>query len=840
MKGSYRILLTLFILLLLSLQLAAKHSDDFLLGTYSYIKNSYPFFYEQRETLSRHMQNMGYNSNIMETDLQDPDLAGLCDILDRYGLDAWVTDRGFSADFANNARYAISALATSSYQRFEAEYADESDVNPKDSMDSRFWYSSRTDKYITRIGRAVKNPKASNGFVWQAQKGKDAIGYAYGDIRYRWPNVNGAYVRFGKEFHLYQKNRPNFDGDYVWITYRFQLSDIDPGIKADTPLLSFDTSGYRLADGSFSSKATALQAVSTKGRSSEVVYTFADHQKAKSDEGFVDYVLSIPYKELIDANLLEQPNTSRMVLQSLNTRLYWHGNCTLELDYIDIEDQISYELRNMEPGYKEGILSRAREIVKGKSNISGFYAFDEPFQGQFNSFRILKEILAEEDIALMVATHDFQSANIVIDQSKNLYYDHLAAFLSEVEPQIFSPDIYPITPDLSFNPHIQGKTFIQDILDSKLFPVYEAGAKYSRQDSDRRFYPIVQSFGQWAKGKPDYWTSWLMPPYATQKAMLYLPLVYGPDGVIHYRLQSFQSEDGYGEYVGLNANLINGKYADPRPAAPTMDAILHSNPKVLLFGRIIRGLNWIDAQKIMTNPPAKGSIPQGALIKNLYVEEQPLAPYSGYIQCGYYLDEEDTPYLMLVNRRGNYFHSAAVTAEANVPPEQYDSYFPQADPQTLHIEFDKAATRRFGEYIGFMDLEDNSIISAKDLKSSISIPAGEAKLLKIVQALPTEAKSNITLKKDTTIANEVVLGKGSKLKLDKSGKLTLLPGARLVVPVDTAITLAGEIELQGDAQIVILGHLKEKDPSIIKTKEASLIKDPQAKRSFFKRLFGIM
>lgn len=836
MKRSCQLLL---ILLLLSLQLGAKHSDDFLLGTYSYIKNTFPFFYEQRETLSRHMQDMGYNSNIIETDLKDPDLAGLCDIMDRYGIDAWITDRGFSTDFANNSRYAITPLATSSYQRFEAEYLDERDVNPKDGMDSRFWYASRNDNRITRTGKAVKHDKASNGFVWKSQKGQDAAGLAYGDIRYRWPNVNGAYVRLGHEFHIYQKNHPNYEGDYIWITYRFKLSDIDSGIKATAPLLTFQASGFEIIDGSFASKATALQAVLDQGPLKEAVYTLADYQKAKSVDGFVDYVLKIPYKELLNSNLLKVPNQYLMILINLNPRLHWHGNCTLELDYIDIEDQISYELRKLEPRYKEGILKRAREIMKGKSNISGFYAFDEPFQGQFNSFRVLQELLAEAEIPLMTANYDFQHGNIILDKDKKISYNHLNAFLAEVQPRVFSPDIYPIHPEISFNPNVKKKPFLQDVLDDKLFPVYEAGIKHSQQDPDRKFYPIVQAFGRWAKGSPDHWTTWVMPPYATQKALLYLPLVYGADGVIHYRLQAFQTEDGYGDYVGLASHLKGGKYTSPEIAPITMDAILHSNPKVLLYGGIIRDLKWIDAQKIMTARASPNSIPSSALIKNIYVEKQAKAPYSGYIQCGYYLDEASTPYLMLVNRRGNYFQSAALTAEAHVHPAQYDSYFPQADPQTLHIEFDQAATSRFGDYIGLLDPETNRIISSKDLKSSITIPAGEARLLKMVQTLPDDAQGKIILKGETLLAHEVVLGKGSELILDKSGKLTLLPGARLIVPPHAAITLAGEIEVLGDAEIHIFGQITEEDLLIRKSEQAVVVKDPQPQRPFFKRLFGI-
>jgi len=51
--------------------------------------------------------------------------------------------------------------------------------------------------------------------------------------------------------------------------------------------------------------------------------------------------------------------------------------------------------------------------------------------------------------------------------------------------------------------------------------------------------------------------------------------------------------------------------------------------------------------------------------------------------------------------------------------------------------------------------------------------------------------------------------------------------------------LAGEIEMQGDSSLVIMGYLKEKNVDIRQDEQAKLLKQPQAKKSFFKRLFCI-
>jgi len=87
MRRAYRIVP---LLLLLCLNLGAKHSDEFMIGTYSYLSNRFPYLVEHRETLSRYMHEMGYNSNLVETKKDDPDFPALLATLDKHEIDAWI------------------------------------------------------------------------------------------------------------------------------------------------------------------------------------------------------------------------------------------------------------------------------------------------------------------------------------------------------------------------------------------------------------------------------------------------------------------------------------------------------------------------------------------------------------------------------------------------------------------------------------------------------------------------------------------------------------------------------------------------------------------------------
>ncbi|MCK9556525.1 MAG: hypothetical protein PHQ78_00775 [Candidatus Cloacimonetes bacterium] len=836
MRRAYRIVP---LLLLLCLNLGAKHSDEFMIGTYSYLSNRFPYLVEHRETLSRYMHEMGYNSNLVETKKDDPDFPALLATLDKHEIDAWIIEKSYSDDPADERHYAISYMTTSSYQRFEAEYLDENDLHRGDSKDNRFWYASRNDNLITRTGRAKADSRASNGYVWQSIRGKDKPGYAMGDLRYRWPNPNGFYVRFGHSFRVYRRNLPTHAGNYLWVTYRFKLADIAPDVKPDTELLRFEVVGFNLEGSGFAAKATPLAASSSKGTAQEAAYTLADYERSRGEDGYVDFVLKIPYQDLIDANLFKLDATGVYVLDNLNARLYWQGNCNLELDYVEIEDQMSRELRSMDEAQKAKLLSRARNLIsQGKGNVLGFYTFDEPLQPQFNSYRIMDELMAEEDINIMTAIYDYKYEDIVLDKTNEVYYDNVAGFISAAQPRIVAPDIYPMLQGYSLNPGAEGREFLQEVLNSNMLQIYEHGVRYCKEDPSRKFYPIIQAFGRWEKGDPDTWRKWVLPPYATQKALLYLPLVYQADGVLHYRLQSYIDQDGYGEYTSLSAIMKDGKHMSPVPGMEAMDAIMHSNPKVYMYGNILQDMEWLDAGTIMTKPTKSKVIPKQIPVKAMYVQNQTEAPYSGYIQCGYYIDADKTPYLMLVNRRGNYFNSSVATSEDLVPPSLYDQHYPQADPQTLHITL-SPYIKGYSENVGLMDPYDKQIYQVQDGKCAIEIPAGEAKLLKLVNTLPSRVEGLVTLKGETIIAHDVTLEKGAKLKMHKDARVTMLPGARIFAPENTDVVLAGEIEMQGDSSLVIMGYLKEKNVDIRQDEQAKLLKQPQAKKSFFKRLFCI-
>jgi hypothetical protein len=796
---------------------------------------------------------MGYNSCLIETDVKDNDLSGLLSLLDKYQIDAWVSDRGFNANPDSEYRYSIYPITTSSFLRLEAEYADEKDVNAGDSKQSRYWYSARSDSYHTRVGRAKPDKNASNGNVWMATRRKDQEGFIYTDLRYRWPNRNGDYVRVGYELHLYQKNPPTYEGDYLWLKYRFQIANIKPDLNHNEPLLSFQCAGYELFPGRFARVATLVDMIDGKNKQDKIVFSYGDLLNTSTKDGYIEFELRVAYQDLIKANLLtsdldNDPNTapspSLMKISSLSPIMYWYGNCDISLDYIEIRDQINHELHYESDMWQPGIVGRAKNVIQqGSGNVLGFYSFDEPFQGQFDSYSKVHNLLRQENISMFSATYDYQHRNIVVDPKQPQYYDHLSAFQEEVQPLIIAPDIYPITPEVKFNLETDSKNndmFIQKVIDDKMLKIYHAGKKYTLADKNRRFYPIVQVFGRWAKGsEKDYWTSWVLPPYATQKALLLLPLCFGADGVLHYRFQSFQTADGYGDYVSLNASQKGKQYEIPVELPLTLDAIIDTNHKVSTYGKYIKQMQWLDSKTIMpTQSKAIQVMPSKTFINEAFVLNDDDAPYEGYVQCGYYLDESDNPSLMLVNRRGNYFSPLNLVNEANAPVSLYETCYPQASPQTIVIKLSKASVRRFGNYPGFFDPADSVVYSPKERVVSLAMDAGDGKLLQMIGTLPPSIDRKVKLPGKSILSGEIKLMKGAKLILSKHSDIVLLPGAKLIVSEQSSIVLDGKIELLGDSSIIMNGNSKSKSPVIKSSGNALIVDNQPPRKSFFKRLFG--
>lgn len=744
MKEKKLSLFTLCLLLLMLPSLYAKYSDEFPYGIYANLRNGDKVDYPSRYATINLMKTLGYNATIMGTQKGDPDLPGLLKDLDNSQIDAWVLDWGWDKDPESDLHYASYPLSASSYFRFEAEFSSEKDVRIGDGMDNQYWYAAQSEKNLYRTGKEDMAPDASYGYVWKAEKEKDQPGHIFTDLRYRWQNRNGFYVRFGSEFLLYQTNPPDYPDDYIWVKFRFRISNLQPGISSNTPLLRFYVTGFELYGTGFSSQMKILNHWIDNQQRSETIFTVHDYLLNRKGNEFLELELKIPYKDLIDANLLtadvdHNPATpdSREFLRlvNLNPRVYWYGNCDVELDYVEIEDELHHKISHDKNYWQDKILQRMYNVIsQGEGNVKGFYTFDEPYQGQFDSFKLMQEIASQEDIPVFTAVYDFQVTNITLNKEQGIYYDHIDAFSKIAQPQIIAPDIYPLKPDLIWNaPEGEKGKFIQYILDQKLLSVYQDCMEYRDKKEGRKFYPIVQVLGKWTlyQGQ-EQWVDWIQPTTAAQKVLLYLPLCFKPDGIFHYCLRSYQDIKGYGQRSIAFSRVGMPDYPLLVPDPITWKAVSLSNPRIKAYGVIIRDLNWQNSECIGTSRKKFKKAEKDNPIQYIQVQKQGIGEYEGYIQCTTYLDKEENLWLMIVNRRANFFLPGIITEPQFVPPEEFDIYFPEAPPQKLLLTFKDSGRKNPYQNYAFYDPYDNKFYPYHNGNIEIELPAGEGRLLKLV------------------------------------------------------------------------------------------------------------
>lgn len=812
MRPRTSLILVLLILLICSPAIAYKHSAKFMLGSYSYMRSTFSYTANYKDEIARYLRTLGYNSTLVETVTNERGLTAILNELDAAGIDAVIWDRSWSIDPGNPMHYSVGPLSTSNYLKLEAEYSGPQGVKSADRNNSKFWYASHNEASLPRVGRAEEEDDASNGHIWKVTKENDP-GYIYTDIKYRWPNRSDNYTHPGSIWNLYQTKPPNYEDHFFYIRYRVKIENLDPGAALSDTLLSFVPEGYPIANGAPSRQSRPVLHSSRELQPQLSLSSSLTVGQLKSNphqSGYITIELKIPYREMINAGLLTNdldynpdtaPSDTMLRMISLNPRLYWHGNCDVSLDYIEVEDQTHYNLRTDPERYRTGLYNRVTQILEqSPGNISALYSFDEPYQTNFDSYRLLQDYLADTGIDYYTATYDYLSTSIALDRSAGEYYDHLSGFRQAANPRIVAPDIYPIGFETEFNR--PGSVFIQTLLDTKLHKAYLDSKLYSMQEDGRKFYPIVQTFGRWARyNNGDQWVNWLQVPYATQKVLNYLPLCYGADGIYHYRFQSYQSPEGYGDYSAMKVFSRNGVY-EPAVENPIIwNAIRDSNPKVKFYGELLQDMIWNGTQTFGTGNSTVDSAVNASAIRTVNINPEEGVPYSGYIQAGFYSDSEGQLNLLTVNRRGNFFQPGFYTKEMFVAPDSIAAYYPQANSQNLNLEMNSRQLRGLGKYPGFYDPADHSWFMIDDARVSIPLEAGEARLLQLTGCIPDGMRGSNVIKSSAFVDGEINLAPKAKLTINKDAVLRLAPGAVLRLGRRAKLILKGRLELGEGARI---------------------------------------
>lgn len=806
---------------LLSISLAAKYSDHYPFGIYSYLQNTGGFFANNNEYLAQRMQELGYNMTVMDTYNSDKNLDELLKILDANKLDALLTDKCWSNDPGDSRHYALVALSTSFAYRFEAEFSDAKAVKPKDNLSSLYWYGTvigtNNAKAEPRIGQASSDAGASYGHVWNCLPGRDKAGYAYTDITYRWKDKNGNAVKLSDEIRLYNTQKGKGpDTDSLYFRFRLKLSGFSPSISASTPLFTVSPTGkmgkqneletaaqLNLAlsnepsvkvEGIFKEKSAAPGKITLQSANAKQgIFSYEDYLRLGKPNGFIELEYAISYEQLkqtklltadLDHNPANEDSWWWFNIRGLSPLLYWHGNCELSLDYIEIEDQIYRNLRTQPDVYAEKIKQRVDKFLKLPHGdvIKHFYTMDEPFQANLSSLKLLREMLPKTGYSTMTTIYDTKYRELAMDDGQT-YYDHVAFAREFLEPDYMMTDIYPVKPGLRYAP--KEPNFIQEVLQNRMLKTYRECKEYSLKRPERKFFPVVQAAGWWS-GKQ--WLSWCMPPQATQLALIYLPLCYQPDGIMHYRLHGFVQKDGSGEY----APIIAAPDGLAKEYQYLYEPVKNANPRAKYYAKHLLELKWLGADTAHKNKqtPAKTVAAMG--ITQTQVVKSGGGDYSGYIECGYYLNEANQLTVMAVNRRTDYFNKPGKDGPANpdqVHPDNYAKYFSAYKPQTLRLHLQK---NLLGPAPALYDPYDNSLWVGKKDRVELSLAAGEGRMLSLVSSLPAKVKKgSYRFTHPLILGGKTLIAKQGKIVCE--GDLILLPGSSLTLSKGSEVIVHGRV-----------------------------------------------
>lgn len=514
------------------------------------------------DSIFTRITNAHYN-NTMTSIHTDNALGTLKTKLINHGLKSVLIDYRTGSDIEPSHWKSPSALALSNSMMFEAEFVDATQVAFEDHNDDRYWYCSNGDEG-DRVGNIAQNVGKSHGYTWVADP--DSLeaenGYVFSNLKWRWrPDKRvGDQFQFTGMHLLYGLNDTDdsvlqdfYAGKYLNITFAFTMGKLATIADTDT-LLSFELIGYS-EDGADPLLFSHIN--QSSGTSGQITHLIKEQYAGLETEFTYGNKLLTIKVSLLDLYLggylrHRDGNYYKTIMGFISPRLFWHGNGSLELDYILMEDSVFDELQNITSSTNGGsnYITSATDVLSNHGDIfTNVYAFNEPRHPQMKSYADIENQLSANISSfpgLVTSVHDHYRDYF---KSNGKRFDNPLLFLKQVKPKIFMPNPYYLEADYHFND--DGLESVQEVFNglASKYKEYKLELIQGNYDADQKYQICVQTMGHWwgttdipfeSNPKGFVGWSWLRPPKETQKAMKFLPLCYGVDGIHDFMFQSFR------------------------------------------------------------------------------------------------------------------------------------------------------------------------------------------------------------------------------------------------------------------------------------------------------------
>ncbi len=820
------------------------------------------------------MKNAHYNATIWETYEKNPSgnslpiTENLINLLNSNGIDSYLVDYNSEYNGTDLTSAGATTLSTGNQWKFEAEYQSEVDVNNLDRNNSRFWHKFDTLNN-TRVGQKAGDIYASNGNVWLCNPalGHQA-GVAVDKLQWRWSKYSregglqghsyNNYQDVGSEFRftLYDGNAVNGNSYLTYNKLYYTVSyKLDPNAPDAAEALTFGIK-FKKSDDTYDFVIihNVISGGDVPGDPTipyALTYTYGQLRSSTYSSEIVDgngYRTITFVIDMMDLKNNDMINTRGYWFSSLwgmSPYVEWHGGHIVSIDYIEIQDKM---YRNLVDNTADAWLtSRLNKYsAASKSAIKRFYSLDEPSQPQFAAFSILSNKLNSSNMK-HVATLNWNAGDIIKGTASPSGtasgdgdpYSYPELYLDYNNPSELMVDYYPLEGNHNWNidpetsvPWDRVKS-VQWNIDWRALKHYRS-LKAKSETNNTPFYVAPVSAGYFGNNpnNPDgfgQWGYYLLPTPQMQKCLQLLPLCYGVDGIMNYKLYAFEPvntqtdhphEPWDPEIISTNDRNDHDWYAlvdvngstQEVTTTPAYDAIVEANDKILTYGPILKGLNWKDSGYLNPDGIHLQSDIYGAVVDinlgtnyaTLTASQPNFNPatdkYQGYVQAGIFEDNFLNPSYMFVNRRTNFVNSPGVVMQYLTPDQiryNENNNYSIAPDQIVRIELN-TNVRNVNSKALYDPYSDKIIKKAGDSQQTpiypyfeIPLAAGDGILVQMVEMLPDLIISHIEFA-DSVYASDII-------NVSAGGSLDLTGKTRFVKDCQININNGGLVNIRGIA-----------------------------------------
>ncbi|MGI6198093.1 MAG: right-handed parallel beta-helix repeat-containing protein [Candidatus Cloacimonadaceae bacterium] len=847
--------LTLTILTLLFCVLA--QAVPFLIGAYAQY-DLYNYNATSNDiALKEKLLESGYNAATIT--IYDEDLDRLNSLLGTFGRDVktLLSDKywNYQDQAPESGKVGINRLANGNYLKMEAEYMYTFDANgnfkpdPLSNDPVNDPYGTKNDAlnyvFAHPCGGRRSDVLYSNGHAWVCdQASGHQAGLALSNPRFRWKKESEEYPRsIGKDLKFYSGA---LNDNYLYLTVAMKFSDLAVEdtlvakikLKALTDADSRDMNeDYMInpdPDASSTYYEFTLEPVIAAADTiicDNVNYLNAGVKKDRWDNFLFEYKVKLPdldsQPDLYNSLLVH--NDDGYYFCHIVPEVHWYGNGKMELDYIILEDE--YHRQTGMEGADNKVFTmldaRLAQINTSpyRNNILYYLGKGEPPQGHFSMYNKIDSHLGDAYNLLTPVNLDGRD----IMKTDNNNYEHYLNFLTQAKPKTIAIDAYPLQEWSSKSWNLiqwndsGSSKFVQKKIDSILIKAYHSLAQAVRKNNDpdvrnTKIVYIPQIFGEYVSSQPEnpkdgstpiipeiYWR-YFKPPQSMIKCLQFLPLCYSADGILDFTLLSREGKYNYYFRVAPLTHNYNYTNLHVTPNNTAFENLTEANQKIAIYGPYLTGLKWENADCLMTTGGSNDITLSNFYLTSLKVQdpnsippgEDPILPsYNGYVQCGYYADNQSSPTFMLVNRRAVH----RITAGNVVVGKNVDAEFENANSQTVVFVPSAGASNHFGSDVALYDRYAGELYREGDSGINVSIGPGDGKMLEMCAILPDEVSENTTLPYKTVLEGDIAILPGINVVTNSTAETRILSNSTVTIGDGASFTLRGEVVIGDDVDI---------------------------------------